>query len=189
VGPKLLFLELVDSGHLDGEFLRRVRAYRMGSASFRMNVALSELPSFTCRPGTDPAMHHQSGVVIGPTLDYLEHAYLDAREFGWSRRPVVEMLMPSTLDDSLAPPGHHVASLFCQHFAPQLPGGASWDDHREAAADAVIDAVTAFAPNFRDAVIARQIHTPLDLERKFGLTGGDIFHGALGLDQLWSNRR
>jgi phytoene dehydrogenase-like protein len=188
VGPKLLFLELVDSGHLDGEFLRRVRAYRMGSASFRMNVALSELPSFTCRPGTDPAMHHQSGVVIGPTLDYLEHAYLDAREFGWSRRPVVEMLMPSTLDDSLAPPGHHVASLFCQHFAPQLPGGASWDDHREAAADAVIDAVTAFAPNFRDAVIARQIHSPLDLERKFGLTGGDIFHGALGLDQLWSNR-
>jgi phytoene dehydrogenase-like protein len=188
VGPKRLFLELVDSRHLEAEFLRRVRAYRMGSASFRMNVALSELPGFTCRPGTDPAMHHQSGVVIGPTMDYLERAYLDAREFGWSRRPVVEMLMPSTLDDSLAPPGRHVASLFCQHFAPELPGGASWDDHREAAADAVIDVVTAFAPNFRDAVIARQIHSPLDLERKFGLTGGDIFHGALGLDQLWSNR-
>jgi phytoene dehydrogenase-like protein len=188
VGPKLLFLELVDSGHLEGEFLRRLRAYRMGSASFRMNVALSELPSFSCRPGTDPSLHHQSGVVIGPTMSYLERAYLDAREFGWSRRPVVEMLMPSTLDDSLAPPGRHVASLFSQHFAPQLPDGASWDDHREAAADAVIDAVTAFAPNFRDAVIARQIHSPLDLERKFGLTAGDIFHGALGLDQLWSNR-
>jgi len=188
VGPKLLFLDLVDPRHLDAEFRRRMRAYRTVSASFRMNVALSELPDFACRPGTAPALHHQSGVVIGPSMQYLEQAYLDARAHGYSRRPVVEMLMPSTLDDSLAPAGQHVASLFCQHFDPVLPDGASWDDHREAAADAVIDAVTAFAPNFRDAVIARQIHSPLDLERKFGLVGGDIFHGALGLDQLWSNR-
>ena len=121
-------------------------------------------------------------------MNYLERAYLDAREHGWSRRPVVEMLIPSTIDPTLAPPGQHVASLFCQHFAPELPEGASWDDHREEAADAVIDAVNAFAPNFRAAVMARQIHSPLDLERKFGLTGGDIFHGALGLDQLWCNR-
>lgn len=188
VGPKLLFLGLVDERDLDAEFLRRIRAYRTGSASFRMNVALSELPDFTCRPGTRVAIHQQSGVVIGPTMDYLEQAYLDARAVGWSRRPVVEMLIPSTLDDSLAPPGHHVASLFCQHFAPQLPDGTSWDQHREAAADSVIEAVTAFAPNFADAVLARQIHSPLDLERKFGLTDGDIFHGALSLDQLWVNR-
>lgn len=188
VGPKLLFLGLVDESDLDAEFLRRIRGYRTGSASFRMNVALSELPDFSCRPGTAVATHQQSGVVIGPTMDYLEQAYLDARALGWSRRPVVEMLIPSTLDDSLAPPGRHVASLFCQHFAPTLPGGASWDEHREAAADSVIQAVTAFAPNFADAVIARQIHSPLDLERKFGLTDGDIFHGALSLDQLWVNR-
>ncbi|MEQ8857641.1 MAG: NAD(P)/FAD-dependent oxidoreductase [Pseudomonadales bacterium] len=188
VGPKRLFLEMLDSAHLDAEFLRRMRAFRTVSASFRMNVALDELPSFSCRPGTAVARHHQSGVVIGPTMDYLERAYRDAREHGYSRRPVVEMLMPSTLDDSLAPPGKHVASLFCQHFDPVLPGGASWDDHRDAAADAVVDAVTEFAPNFRDSIIARQIHSPLDLERKFGLTGGDIFHGSLSLDQLWSNR-
>ena len=188
VGPKRLFLELVDARHLEADFLRRMRSFKMVSASFRMNVALCELPSFTCRPGTDAALHHQAGIVIGPTMGYLERAYLDAREHGYSRRPVVEMLIPSTLDDSLAPPGRHVASLFCQHFAPELPGGMSWDEHSERAADVVIDAVTAFAPNFRDAVIARQIHSPLDLERKFGLTGGDIFHGALTLDQLWSNR-
>lgn len=187
VGPKLLFLQMVDPAHLDEDFLRRMRAYRTVSASFRMNVALDELPDF-CGLGTREALHHRAGVVIGPTMDYLEQAYLDARVHGYSRRPVVEMLIPSTLDDSLAPPGKHVASLFCQHFAPDLPGGASWDEHREAAADTVIDAVTAFAPNFRDSVIARQIHSPLDLERKFGLVGGDIFHGALTLDQLWSNR-
>ncbi len=188
VGPKRLFLDLVDGSHLEREFLRRIRSYKTVSASFRMNVALEELPSFTCKPGTEPALHHQSGIIIGPTMDYLEQAYLDARTYGYSRRPVVEMLIPSTIDPSLAPPGKHVASLFCQHFPPELPGGASWDDHREQAADAIVDAVTAFAPNFRDAVIARQIHSPLDLERKFGLTGGDIFHGALSLDQLWSNR-
>lgn len=188
VDPKRLFLELVEPEHLETEFLRRIGSYRTVSASFRMNVALEELPSFTCRPGTSQALHHQAGIVIGPTMDYLEQAYLDARRWGYSRRPVVELLIPSTVDDSLAPPGKHVASLFCQHFAPELPGGASWDDHREEAADVVIDTVNDFAPNFRAAVIARQIHSPLDLERKFGLTGGDIFHGALTLDQLWSNR-
>jgi phytoene dehydrogenase-like protein len=188
VGPKRLFLELLDPSHLQEEFLRRIRAFRMESASFRMNVALSELPNFTCRPGTETALHHQSGVIIGPTMAYLEDAYSDARSHGYSRRPVVEMLIPSTVDDSLAPPGMHVASLFCQHFPRNLPGGASWDDTREEAADTIVDAVTRFAPNFRAAILARQIHSPLDLERKFGLTGGDIFHGALSLDQLWSNR-
>ncbi|HEX7037057.1 MAG TPA: NAD(P)/FAD-dependent oxidoreductase [Pseudomonadales bacterium] len=188
VGPKRLFLGLVDARHLDGEFLRRIRSYRTESASFRMNVALSELPDFTCRPGREVGLHHQAGIIIGPTMDYLERAYLDARRYGFSREPVVEMLIPSTVDDNLAPPGRHVASLFCQHFPFELPGGASWDDRREQAADAIVDAVTRFAPNFRDAIIARQLHSPLDLERKFGLTGGDIFHGALSLDQLWSNR-
>ncbi len=188
VGPKRLFLELVDPRHLSGEFLRRMGSFKTVSASFRMNVALADLPSFTCRPGTAMGLHHQAGVIIGPTMAYLEQAYLDARQYGFSRRPVVEMLIPSTIDDSLAPPGRHVASLFCQHFSPELPGGATWDDERERAADTVVDAVTAFAPNFRDAIIGRQILSPLDLERTFGLTGGDIFHGALTLDQLWSNR-
>jgi phytoene dehydrogenase-like protein len=118
----------------------------------------------------------------------MERAWLDARRDGWSREPVVEMLIPSTLDDSLAPPGQHVASLFCQQFAPELPEGASWDDHRETVADLVIDTVTRYAPNFRDSVLGRLVLTPTDLERRFGLVGGDIFHGALSLDQLYSAR-
>ncbi|MFO0324505.1 MAG: phytoene desaturase family protein, partial [Burkholderiales bacterium] len=107
---------------------------------------------------------------------------------GWSQQPIVEILIPSTVDDSLAPAGQHVASLFCQHVAPSLPNGDSWDLHRETVADLMINTVDKFAPGFKDGVIARQIHTPLDLERKFGLVGGDIFHGALSLDQLFSNR-
>lgn len=188
VGPKLLYTQMVNQRHLSEEFRRRVRGYKVGSGTFRMNVALSELPDFTCAPGTELQRHHQSGIVIGPDMQYLEQAYLDAKQFGWSRSPIVEILIPSTVDDSLAPPGQHVASLFCQQFAPQLPDGKSWDDHREAAADTIVETVTRYAPNFRDSIIARQIHSPLDLERKFGLMGGDIFHGALGLDQLWSNR-
>ena len=146
-----------------------------------MNVALSELPDFTCRPGKTQQDHHGSGIVIGPTLDYLERAYLDARAHGWSRQPVVEMLIPSTLDPTLAPAGQHVASLFVQYVAPQLPDGRSWDDAKEAFADLVIDTVTAHAPNFKSSVIARQVLSPLDLERRFGLVDGDIFHGQMTL--------
>ena len=128
--------------------------------------------------------------IIGPTLDYLERAYLDARIEGTSRAPVVEMLIPSTLDDSLAPKGQHVASLFVQHAAPHLPAPRSWTDptERAAFADRIIDTVAAHAPNFRQAVIARQVLSPLDLETRFGLPDGDIFHGQLGLDQLFSTR-
>ena len=153
-----------------------------------MNVALSELPDFRCAPGTALQPHHQSGIILAPTLGYMERAYADAREHGWARQPVVEMLIPSTADASLAPPGRHVASLFCQHFRHTLPDGRRWDEEREAAADAVIATVTRAAPNFAASVIARQIHTPLDLERKFGLVGGDIFHGKLTLNQLFSAR-
>ena len=153
-----------------------------------MNVALSELPDFSCLPGRQLADHHTAGIILAPTLRYMEQAYFDARMGGWSRQPIVEMLIPSTLDDSLAPPGQHVASLFCQHVAPQLPDGASWDTHRDAVADLMIDTVTRYAPNFRAAVLGRQIMSPLDLERTFGLVGGDIFHGALQLDQLFSSR-
>ncbi len=112
----------------------------------------------------------------------------DARDLGWSREPVVEVLIPSTLDDSLAPEGQHVASLFCQHVAPELPDGTSWDDHREQVADLMIATVDRFAPGFATSVIGRQALSPLDLERQFGLLGGDIFHGALTLNQLFSAR-
>jgi len=118
----------------------------------------------------------------------MDRAFQDARDHGWSRAPVVEVLIPSTLDDSLAPQGAHVASLFCQHVAPELPDGRSWDDHREEVADLMIATVDRFAPGFAAGVVGRQILSPLDLERQFGLLGGDIFHGALTLNQLFSAR-
>ncbi len=182
VGPKLLYEKLIAPEHLDADFRRRIAGYKMGSATFRMNVALSELPRFTVLP--EPGEHLRSGIIIAPSLNYMDRAYMQAREGGMSMKPIVEMLIPSTVDDTLAPPGHHVASLFCQHFVPDL----DWDARREEAADLIVDTVTAHAPNFRASVIARQIHSPRDLERKFGLTGGDIFHGALSLDQLWAAR-
>jgi phytoene dehydrogenase-like protein len=128
--------------------------------------------------------------VIGPTMDYLERAYLDARAYGWSREPIVEMMISSTLDPSLAPPGKHVASLFVQHVAPHLPGGRSWADANEKAAfaDLVIETVSRHAPDFKAAVLNRQVLSPLDLETRFGLIDGDIFHGQLGLGQLFSAR-
>ena len=186
VGPKLLYERMMAPGDLPADFARRIGAFKTGSGTFRMNVALSALPDFTCLPG--PGEHHQSGIIIAPTLDYMDRAFLDAKRDGWSREPIVEMLIPSTIDDSLAPPGCHVASLFCQQFAPRLPDGQSWDDAREAAADHIIATVDAYAPGFAASVIARQIHSPLDLERKFGLVGGDIMHGNLTLDQMWSAR-
>jgi len=190
VGPRLLFNGMVPRGAVGEDVHTRLAGLKTGSGTFRMNVALSELPDFICRPGKEAAPHHGAGIIIGPTLEYLERAYLDARRYGWSREPVVEMLIPSTLDQGLAPPGQHVASLFVQHVAPTLPEGRSWSEakEKEAFADLVIDTVTTHAPNFKASVIARQVLSPLDLEHRFGLVGGDIFHGQLTLDQLYSTR-
>jgi phytoene dehydrogenase-like protein len=188
LNPKLLFGSLVDASALDEDFRERMNRWRCGSGTFRMNVALSELPDFAVLPGRLPAEHHTSGIIMAPSLAYMDQAYLDAKATGWSKRPIVEMLIPSTLDPSLAPKGQHVASLFCQHVAPLLPDGASWDTCRERVADVMIDLVDSHAPNFKSAVIGRQIFSPLDLERTFGLVGGDIFHGAMSLDQLFCAR-
>lgn len=181
VNPTLLYTRLMPQDALPPDFRERIKIWRNGSGTFRMNVALSRLPSFTALPGDGD--HLTAGIIIAPSLGYMDRAYHDARTHGWSRAPVVEMLIPSTLDDTLAPPGQHVASLFCQHVSPKLP-----DEKRDEVADLMIDTVDAYAPGFRDSVIARQIHSPRDLERKFGLIGGDIFHGALSLNQLFSAR-
>ncbi|MEX2352851.1 MAG: NAD(P)/FAD-dependent oxidoreductase [Gammaproteobacteria bacterium] len=188
LNPRLLYTRLVDADALDGEFLTHMQHWKCHSASLRMNVALSELPDFSCLPGKQVQPHHGAGIIIGPSLQYMEQAYIDAKQNGWSGRPVVELVIPSTYDPTLAPAGKHVASLFCQHFAYALPDGRDWDDAREEVADLVIKTVTDYAPNFRDAVIARSILTPPDLEHRFGLTGGDIFHGALTPEQLYSAR-
>lgn len=184
VGPALLYRQMVDPSDLDADFNRRIKGYKTGSGTFRMNVALSELPDFSVLPGKAQAEHHTAGIIIAPGMDYMDQAFIDAQQHGWSKKPIVEIKIPSTVDDSLAPEGCHVASLFCQQFDPTL----DWDAHREDVADLIIDTVTDHAPNFKNAVIARQIHSPLDLERKFGLIGGDIFHGTMGIDQLWAAR-
>ncbi len=186
VNPKLLYERLLAPDQVPPATRERMRNWRCGSGTFRMNVALGRLPDFTCLPGVGD--HLTAGIILAPSLDYMDRAYLDARAYGWSREPIVEMLIPSTLDDTLAPPGQHVASLFCQHVAPTLPDGASWDAHREEVADLMIATVERYAPGFKASVLGRQIKSPLDLERDFGLIGGDIFHGALSLNQLFSAR-
>jgi phytoene dehydrogenase-like protein len=186
VNPKLLYARLLPAQALPPEFLARIERWRSGSGTFRMNVALSALPSFTALPGDGD--HLTAGIILGPSLSYMDRAWQDARAHGWSREPVVEVLIPSTLDDTLAPQGQHVASLFCQHVAPELPDGKSWDEHREEVADLMVATVDKYAPGFAASVIGRQILSPLDLERQFGLLGGDIFHGALTLNQLFSAR-
>jgi phytoene dehydrogenase-like protein len=190
VNPKLLFGQLVDARHLDDDFRARIEGYRCGSGTFRMNVALDALPSFACLPSTGCEPHHASGIVMAPSLGYMERAFFDAKTSGWSREPIVEILIPSVVDDSLAPPGKHVASLFCQHVHPDLPAvaGRAWDDAREEVADLMIATVDRFAPGFAGSVLGRRALSPQDLEREFGLVGGDIFHGALALDQLFSTR-
>jgi phytoene dehydrogenase-like protein len=187
VNPRLLFGKLLaDAGEQWRDRVAPFENYACESATLRMNVALSELPDFTCQPGEGP--HLSSGIIMAPSLAYMDRAHVEARELGWSPAPIVEVLIPSTVDASLAPPGRHVASLFCQHFRYRLPEGRSWDDDREQAADRVIETVTRHAPNFRTSVLGRKVLTPLDLERDFGLIGGDIFHGKLSLNQLFSAR-
>jgi phytoene dehydrogenase-like protein len=188
INPKLLFLELMDANLLPDDFRRRMTHWRCRSGTFRMNVALSELPRFASLDGSDDQAKLTGTINIAPSLAYLERAYDDAKVDGWARQPVISMCLPSTLDESLAPPGCHVMSLFCQHFNPELSDGRSWDDVKEQVADLIIDTVAGYAPNFRRAIVGRQMLSPLDLEREFGLVGGDIFHGALHLDQIYSLR-
>ncbi len=188
VHPKILFEKLTPAGLLPPAFAERIRTWKSGSGVFRMNVALSELPNFTCLPSNGPGRHHGASILVSPSLAYLDRAFDDARQVGWSRRPAIEMHLPSVLDPSLAPPGQHVASLFCQYFAPELPAGRSWEDARAQAVETVIDTITELAPNFRGSILGHMALSPMDLETKLGLVGGDIFHGQLRLDQLFSAR-
>jgi phytoene dehydrogenase-like protein len=186
VNPHYLFLTLLPREAVPPAMHKRMINWKAGSGTFRMNLALSKLPDFTALPGAGD--HLTSGIIMAPSLAYMDRAYRDCVAHGWSRHPIVEMLIPSVLDDSLAPPGAHVASLFCQHVTPRFADGSSWDQHRETVADLMIDTVEAYAPGFRASIVARQSLSPLDLERIFGLPNGDIFHGALTLDQLFSAR-
>ena len=186
VNPRLLFDRLVPKGSLPEAAERHLAGWSCESATFRMNVALCELPRFSVK--SEPDDHLTAGIIMAPSLDYMDRAFVDAKQQGWSKAPIIEMLLPTTLDPGLAPEGKHVASLFCQHFRFDLPGEKTWDKIRDKVADQIIATVDSHAPGFGASVLGRQIHTPLDLERRFGLIGGDIFHGKMGLDQLFSAR-
>ncbi len=189
--PQTLFTKLIDARHIEPDFLQRMTSFRSGSGTFRMCLALDELPDFTCMDQLEPERRDvfQKGIlVLARDWAYCERAYDDAKLHGWSREPVVEIYIPSTLDDSLAPPGKHVMSLFCQHYNYDLPNGTNWDAVKEQVADEIIDFVALYAPNLKSAIVGRRVLSPLDLERDFGLVRGDIMHGNLGLDQIYAMR-
>ena len=184
VNPNALFTQLLPEGAVSADIRRRMAGWGAESATFRMNVALCELPRFTSLP--EPGDHLTAGIIVAPSLAYMDRAYTSARTEGWAREPIVEMLIPSTLDDSLAPPGAHVASLFCQHFPYEVEGG--WEARVDEAADHIIAHVDRYAPGFKASVVGRLALSPWHLEQRFGVPRGDIFHGKMGLDQLFSAR-
>jgi phytoene dehydrogenase-like protein len=185
--PKLTFTKLVPRDKLPEDFVRRIESLDFSSATFKLNLALSELPDFKALPGKEPGPQHLGTIHISPTLDWIENAYQEAKCGYPSSRPVLECTIPSVLDDSLAPSGQHVMSIFAQYAPYELANG-NWDDEKEAFADRCIDLVDEFAPGFRSSVIARDPISPLDLEREFSLTGGNIFHGAMTPHQLYFQR-
>ncbi len=182
VDPNLTFLKMVERKHLSDEFRDEVKRYKYRGSSGKVNLALDGLPDFTCLPGEG---HHLRGAIsISPSVDYMERAYDDAKYGDYSRRPYIDMVIPSLTDPSVAPPGKHVMSCFVQYAPYKLKEG-TWDDKREAFGDNVIDTISEFAPNLKNIIVGRQIVTPLDLEREFGLTEGNIFQGELSLEQLF----
>ena len=182
VDPKRTFLHMVDKGHLEPDFLRQVVNFKIRGSSGKVNLALDGLPDFTSLPGAGP---HLSGAIsISPSIDYLERAYDDAKFGDYSRRPYLDIILPSMLDPSMAPPGKHVMSIFVQYAPYELKNG-TWPERREAFGDTVIETLSEYAPNLKDIILHRQIVTPWDLEQEFGLTEGNIFQGELTLDQLF----
>jgi phytoene dehydrogenase-like protein len=182
VDPNLTFLKMLGPQHLSDEFRDQVKRYKYRGSSGKVNLALDSLPDFTCLPGEG---HHLRGAIsISPSVDYMERAYDDAKYGNYSRRPYIDMVIPSLTDPSVAPPGKHVMSCFVQYAPYKLKEG-TWDEKRDAFGDNVIDTIAEFAPNLKNIIVGRQVVTPLDLEREFGLTEGNIFQGELSLEQLF----
>jgi len=182
VDPRLTFLRFVEEGLLPEEFLDDVNRYKFRGSSGKVNLALDALPDFTCLPGAGP--HLRGAISISPGVDYMERAY-DAAKYGtFSRQPYIDIVIPSLTDPSVAPPGKHVMSCFVQYAPYHLKEG-TWDEKREEFGDTVVDTIAQYAPNFRNVILHRQVVTPLDLEREWGLSEGNIFQGELTLEQLF----
>ena len=187
VDARLTYLGLLEAGTLEPEFEEEVRRFKFRGSSGKVNLAVDRLPDFTCLPGEGE--HLRGAISFSAGVDDMERAYDDAKYGHWSRRPYIDMIIPTLVDPSMAPPGKHVISCFVQYAPYQLdPSLGTWDDNREAFGDAVIDRIAEAAPNIRDIVLHRQVLTPLDIERRFGLTEGNIFQGELSLEQLFFNR-
>jgi phytoene dehydrogenase-like protein len=182
VDPNLTFLKMIGAEYLPAEFVDDVKRYKYRGSSGKVNLALDALPNFTAMPG--PGAHLRGAISISPSIDYMERAYDEAKYGRYSRRPYIDIVIPSLTDPSVAPPGKHVMSCFVQ-YAPYHLREGSWDDHREAFGDTVIATIAQYAPNIRDIILHRQVVTPLDLEREWGLTEGNIFQGELTLEQLF----
>ncbi|HEX6107715.1 MAG TPA: NAD(P)/FAD-dependent oxidoreductase [Gemmatimonadales bacterium] len=178
------FLKLLGNGDLPGDFVEAVRHIDYSSASCKINVALSELPDFIAAPGTAPGPQHRGTIHISPTMEYIERAYDDAKYGRPSRQPIIEATIPSVLDDTLAPPGKYVMSMFTQYFPYQLAPGLSLEEEKERYADRCFALMDQYAPNFSRSVVARQVLSPVDLEQRFGLTGGNIMQGVMSLSSL-----
>jgi len=190
VDPNLTFLKFMDERELPSDFVEGVRRYKFRGSSGKVNLALDALPNFTCMPGPGP--HMRGAISISPSIDYMERAYDDAKYGRFSKQPYIDMVIPSLTDPSVAPPGKHVMSCFVQYAPYDLRDQGSgirdpllWDQQREAFGDAVINAIAEYAPNIKDIILHRQVLTPLDIERDFGLTEGNIFQGELTLEQLF----
>ncbi len=180
------FLRMLEPETLDPAFTDEVRRYRFRGSSGKVNLALDGLPEFTCLPGSGE--HLRGAISFSPGIDYMEEAYIDAKEGRFSRRPYTDVIIPTLVDPSIAPPGKHVMSCFVQ-YAPYHLAEGTWDDtQREAFGDAVIDVIAERAPNIRELIVGRQVLTPLDIEKTFSLTEGNIFQGELSLEQLFFNR-
>jgi len=181
--PNLTFRRLLGEQHLDPEFIKQIKRYKFRGSSGKVNLALDRVPEFTSRPGI--GSHLMGDIAIAPGLDYLEKAYDQAKYGTWSERPYLNVVIPSLVDPSVAPPGKHVMSIFVQYAPYQLESGpASWPEHREAFGDTVIDTLAEYCPGLKEAIIGRQVLTPWDLEQEFGLTEGNIFQGELSMEQL-----
>ena len=182
--PYLTFRKFASEEHFEPEFIAEIDRYRFRGSSGKVNLALDRLPEFTCRPGD--GLHIRGDIAVAPSIDYLERAYDEAKYGAYSRRPYLNVVIPSLTDSTLAPPGKHVMSIFVQYAPYHLAGGAdTWPEHRDAFGDTVIDTLEEYCPGLRDSILHRQVITPWDMEQDFGLTEGNIFHGELSLEQLF----
>jgi phytoene dehydrogenase-like protein len=187
IHPRTTLLDLVGREHLPEETVRDVERYRTRGASAKVNLAISALPDFTAMPGTEPGPQHPE-FIINPSIEYLERAWDDAKYGNLSAQPMLDCVIPTTKDRTLAPAGKHILTAFVQYAPYELAPGKSWDKERDVLGDRVVETIGAYAPNIKDAVIHREVVTPLDLERRFGLVGGNIFQGEMALDQLFFAR-